>query len=215
MSTATTPRVFGYRRIIFRDVEWQTYGYFLRMFADRPAIRLTYDRGRLEIMPKSEQHEFFSRLLCFLIGALTQELHLSLSPGGSTTLRSRQKLRGLEADECFWITHLPRRRRKKGTDARQVLPPDLAVEINISRSSLDRMGIYAALRVPNVWRFDGRSLSFHALASDGAYHQVASSRLFPFLKPKDLLRFLKGISMDDDINALLSDFRAWVRQKIS
>jgi hypothetical protein len=31
--------------------------------------------------------------------------------------------------------------------------PDLAITIGISRSKIDRAGIYAALKVPELWRF--------------------------------------------------------------
>ena len=32
-------------------------------------------------------------------------------------------------------------------------PPDLVIEVDITRSSLDKLSIYAALRVPEVWRY--------------------------------------------------------------
>ena len=213
MSIMTTANVFGRKRIIFRDVDWREYGYFLHMFADRPAVRLTYDRGRLEIMTVSREHGFYARLLCCLITILTQELGLPISPGGSVTLRLRRKLRGLEPDECFWITNTHRLREGKKFSLRRDPPPDLAVEIDITRRSINRMDIYRSLRIPEVWLFDSRSLSFYVLGSDGTYQLVPSSRVFPFLKPKDLLRFLLRKGAMSDMNPVLLDFRSWVRQQ--
>ena len=37
--------------------------------------------------------------------------------------------------------------------------PDLVVEVDISPPQADRDGIYAALKVPEVWVFDGEHLS--------------------------------------------------------
>jgi len=32
-------------------------------------------------------------------------------------------------------------------------PPDLAIKIDVSNSSLDKMAVYAELKVPEVWRW--------------------------------------------------------------
>ena len=42
-------------------------------------------------------------------------------------------------------------------------PPDVLIEVEITRSALNRMAVYAALRVGQVWRFDGQTLHFHVL----------------------------------------------------
>src|SRR5439155_310836 len=84
------------------------------------------------------------------IGALADELGLPLMRGGSTTLRRRRKQRGLEPDRCFWIANEPAVRAVRDLDLRIHPPPDLAVETDVTNSSLDRMGIYAALGVLEV-----------------------------------------------------------------
>lgn len=209
MSTAA---VFGRKRLLLRDVDWPAYGQFLRMFRSHPGVRLTYDRGKLEIMTLSHKHESYGEFLGALVFALVDELGLTLKQGGSNTLRRRRWRRGLEPDKCYWITSEPLVCGKDVIDLRTDPPPDLAVEIDITHSSLDRMGICAALRIPEVWRFDGLSLTFHVLGSDGGYQQVPASQLFPFLKPEDLLRFLKG-KLTQAENLVVREFRAWVRQQ--
>ena len=210
MSTAA---VFGRKRLLLRDVDWRIYRQFLRMFQSRSGVRLTYDRGKLEIMTLSHKHESHGEFLGALVFALVDELGLTIKQGGSNTLRRRRLRRGLEPDKCYWITSEPLVRGKEAIDLRTDPPPDLAVEIDITHSSLDRMGIYAALRIAEVWRFDGLSLTFHALDSDGAYQQVPSSRLFPFLKPETLVGFLKA-KLTQAENLVVREFRAWVRQQI-
>ncbi|HYV38362.1 MAG TPA: hypothetical protein VE988_21950, partial [Gemmataceae bacterium] len=87
---------------------------------------------------------------------------------------------------------------------------DLALEVDISYSTLDRMSIYAALRVPEVWRFDGHALTFHVLDSDGRYAVVPRSKAMAQVESVDLagLLALRG-TMDE--NALFRQFQNWAR----
>jgi Uma2 family endonuclease len=71
------------------------------------------------------------------------------------------------------------------TDLRVDPPPDLAIEIDVTRSSLNRMSIYASLALPEVWRYDGKKLTFHELRPDGAYAVTAHSIAFPLISATD------------------------------
>src|SRR5207302_1383935 len=95
------------------------------------------------------------------IDVLTEEFHLPCRAGRSVTLRRRRKRRGLEPDNCYWIANAARLQGKVRLDLRTDPPPDLAVEVDVTASSLDRMSIYAALRVPEVWRLSAAGLAFH------------------------------------------------------
>src|SRR5215813_7094846 len=55
-------------------VDWQTYSRLLRAFAERPGVRLTYDRGELEIMSPSLEHDDDGCFLGRLVYVLTEEL---------------------------------------------------------------------------------------------------------------------------------------------
>src|ERR1700736_2241918 len=89
--------------LVLHDVDWSSYGRLLRAFAERPRVRLTYDRGVLEIMSPLLEHDHSSWLLGRFVVVLTEELGLPVLGGGSTTFRRRRRRRGLEPDECFWI----------------------------------------------------------------------------------------------------------------
>src|SRR5216683_551891 len=104
MSTVHLPTE---QRFILAGVSWRSYRRLLRAFADRPAVRLTYDRGTLELMTLSHLHENLSYLLARLVDALTEELALPVKGGRSTTFRRRQRRRGLEPDACWWIAGEP------------------------------------------------------------------------------------------------------------
>jgi hypothetical protein len=87
----------------------------------------------------------------------------------------------------------------------------LAIEVEVSRSALNRMSIYAALGIPEVWRFAGQSLIFHVLNVQGRYEVRTHSAAFPKVASADILPFLKLRGQIDD-NALIRQFRTWVRQ---
>jgi Uma2 family endonuclease len=197
------------------DVDWRTYGRLLRTFAERPSVRLTYDRGTLEIMSPLHERDSDARFLGRLVVTLTEELGLTLKVGGSTTFRRRRQRRGLEPDDCYWIANEPRVRGKRRIDLRVDPPPDLAIEVDVTRSSLNRMGIYVVLRVPEVWRLDGDTLTFEVLQPSGRSYAPASTSLaFPLVTPADLMTFL-ALRTQMDENAVAQQFRAWIRQRQS
>jgi Uma2 family endonuclease len=207
---ATTSAPAG-QRLALTNVDWQTYTRLLRTFDERPALRLTYDRGTLEIMTITFGHESWGYVLGRMVDVLTEEPGLPVAGGGSTTFRRKKKRRGLEPDECYWITHEAQVRGKVRIDLRKDPPPDLAIEVEVSRSALNRMGIYAALGIPEVWRCDGQSLTFHVLNAQGRYDVRTHSAIFPHVASADTLPFLMRRGQTE-MNALMRQFRAWVRQ---
>lgn len=81
-------------------------------------------------------------------------------------------------------------RGKLDVDLRTDPPPDLAIEIDVTNSSLDRMGIYRSLRVPEVWRLEGDMLTFNVLRPNRRYAVQTHSLAFPQVTPANLLNFL-------------------------
>jgi Uma2 family endonuclease len=161
------------------------------------------------------EHEDAAYLLGRFVDVLTEELGLPVMAGGSTTLRRRKKQRGLEPDNCYWIANEHRMRGKRRLNLRVDPPPDLAIEVDVTRSSLNRMGIYAKLGVPEVWRLDDeQTLLFYALDKDGKYTEVTHSLAFPLVTPADLLNFLP-LRIQMDHNAVVRQLRDWIRQKIA
>jgi Uma2 family endonuclease len=210
---ALAPPAAG-RRIVLHDIDWRTYSRLLRLFAERPSIRMAYDRGDLELMSPLFDHESIADLLGRFVVVLTEELGLPVKAGRSTTLRRRRQRRGVEPDNSWWIANEPRVRGRTRIDLRTDPPPDLAVEVDLTSSSLDRMGIYAALGVPEVWRWDEPALTFHVLGPNRRYAEASRSLAFPLLAPTDLLPFLALRTTPVDENAIVRQFRAWVRSRL-
>jgi Uma2 family endonuclease len=212
---ATTPsaETGADRRFVLHGVSWRFYQTFLAEMADR-RIFLTYDRGNLEIMSPSEKHARSSCLLGRVVEILAEELDLPIDDLGTTTFQREDVDRGLEADECYYIRNEPRVRGKDGIDLTTDPPPDLAIEVDISRGSLNKLGIYAALRFPEVWQFDGTKVHVHVLQPDGRYAVGETSVSFPFLPMAEVARFLQQAATMDKTSWARS-FRAWVRAEVA
>ena len=202
------------QRFLLQNVGWDGYEAMLRIIGDRP-IRLTYDRGDLEIMSPSRKHEKSKGMLGRLVEAMTEVLEIPRTSDGSTTWRRQDLDRGLEADECFYFhDHAEQLAGKEEIDLETDPPPDLAIEIDITRSSLDRQGIYAALGVPELWRFDGESLRVFRLRDDRTYELCTASPMFPFLPLDEVVRLLKqGATMDQSRWGRI--VRAWIRDDLA
>jgi len=160
-------------------------------------------------MVPSHDHERYRSLLGRLIETLTLELDLPCDAAGSTTWRKQLEDRGLEPDECYYLANAERVSGRK-VDLEVDPPPDLAIEVEISRGAFDRLRIYAALGVPEVWRFDGEALRVEQLQADGTYREVAVSPSLPFLPPEEVVRWLR---LADTMGQTpwLRQFREWVR----
>jgi Uma2 family endonuclease len=200
-------------RLLLQGVSWRMYERVLRAFEER-RVRITYDRGDLEISTFSVAHQRLKHLLSRLLMALAEEMGFNIAGFGSMYFKRRSKKRGLEPDECYWIQneHLVRGKREYRPDDDQ--PPDLVLEVDISRSSLDRIGIYEALGVAEVWRWDGETLEVHILGQDDKYSKADRSRAFPGLKPTDLMPFLAQTATVGEMG-MVRAFRQWVRARIA
>jgi Uma2 family endonuclease len=196
-------------RVLLSRVAWSTFEALLAE-NDCRGTRFTYDRGYLEITSPSYKHERISRLLGRMIETLTEELGIAISTGGSTTLKDELKQRGLEPDECYYVANEPRMRGRDDYDPAVDPPPDLAIEVDISRSSLNKLAIYADLGVPEVWMHDGAALRVYQLKSEGGYAPQERSPSFPFLPLEEVQRFLDQRNTTDETSWIRS-FRDWVR----
>jgi Uma2 family endonuclease len=200
------------QHLLLSNISWQTYEALLKEIGESH-VRLTYDGGDLEIMTLSFGHENVGRWIGRLIFFLALELNMPVCSGGSTTLKQGLRKKGLEPDECFWIKHETAMRGKQEWDVLTDPPPDLGVEVDITRSSLDRQGIYAAMRVPEVWRYDGHTLKVLVLGAQGKYRARAKSLAFPSLPLDGLARFIAKLGTADEVR-LIKEFTEWVRAEV-
>ncbi len=196
-------------RVLLSGISWATFESLLAE-SKNPGTRFTYDRGYLEMMSPSREHERLKRYIGRMIEAATEEYNIPISSASSTTLKAEWEERGLEADESYYIANESRVRGRDEIDLRIDPPPDLAVEVDISSSSLNQLSIYADLGVPEVWLCDATTLKVYQLQSDGTYIQQTRSPTFPFMPLDEIERFL-GKRNETDETTWIRSFRAWLK----
>ena len=197
------------QRLVLYSIPWQSYDAILHALQHR-RLRITYDRGTLEIMTIGFPHEFYKKIFARYIEIVTLELIIALTPGGSLTFRRESMDKGLEPDECYWIQSAHLMLAKKEYDIDVDPLPDLAVEIDIHSSSLNRMAIYAALGVREVWRFDGEALHVYHLVGS-KYKLRQKSRAFPFFAKSAQGELVKRTEVEEHTSVMRS-FTQWVRE---
>ena len=197
-------------RFVLRGVGWEVYEGIDQALADHPT-RLTFDGKNLELMSPSPLHETYSYLFGRLIDTLTLELRLQIRGGRSIRFKRPDRKRGLEPDCCYWIQNEAAVRGKPEIDLATDPPPDLAIEIDVTHSSLDRLVIYAGLEIPEVWRFEGEHLSIYLLQPNGEYAESDRSRSLPSVPVQKFIPFLQLDDRLDDTTRLI-EFADWVRR---
>jgi len=207
------PAPTGEQRLLLHGISWEAYEQIGEALRDRAGLRLTFDQGRLELMTLSPEHEGYKGVFHLLIQILAEELQVVVKNLGSMTCKRNERERGLEPDECYYTKSWPLVRGKRRLDLAVDPPPDLVVEIDITHSAVDRLSIYASLKVGEVWRFDGESLQVFCLQPDGNYVECDHSPTFPGIALADLSRWVRQGLNEDDVT-LARAFRAWVREQL-
>ncbi|NJL62107.1 MAG: Uma2 family endonuclease [Methylacidiphilales bacterium] len=208
---ATTSRV-GEQRTVLHNISWETFEAILRETGEDRGSRFAYEDGTLEIMTPLFEHENPKCNFGNLIVALAEELGIELKSAGSTTLKKSKSKKGIEPDNCYYIQNELEVRSKKTLDLEVDIPPDLAIEIDITNSSVNKFNIYSALAVPELWLYDGKELQFYQLV-EMQYLKCNYSIAFPIVSVNDISHFIEQSKTMGEI-ALLKLFRNWVKDKI-
>jgi Uma2 family endonuclease len=191
-------------------ISWNTYETLLAELSDR-RLRLTYNRGNLEIMSPSPEHERFKKVSGRFVETMAEELNIPIEPLGSTTFK-RPKLSGAEPDECFYIRNIGVVRGKKRLDLAEDPAPDLVVEIDVTSSSHNRLQVYADLGIAEVWIYNGESLVIQQL-QNGIYITSQTSQFFANISITEIAKFVQQAGTMDYLE-LVKSFRTWVRNQI-
>ena len=178
------------QRIILPRVQWCTYTRLLEERGNSHAVLLTYDQGTLELMAPSLSHEHTNRVLAMIVEAVALMYDVDLYPVGSTTFTRQDLARGFEPDSCYYITHAATVRGKPTIDLMIDPPPDLVIEIVMTRTSLDKFPLYAAIGVPEVWRYSGDNLTIACL-HDQVYETTDTSLIFPRLTALQVIAWVQ------------------------
>jgi Uma2 family endonuclease len=205
----TAPPAEAERRFMLPGVSWETYEKLRDEYGSRH-VRMTYDRGRLELMSPSLPHEERSFWFESFIMEVARGLGLRCKPVRSTTWKKPDEV-GKEADACFYLANEHRIRGKKEIDLTIDPPPDLAIEVEISPPDSDIESVYAALGVPEIWRYKGHSLRVLERQPDGTYAERDRSPSLPYLPLDEVVRLIREAESLNDDPRWLDQVAQWVR----
>ncbi len=163
-------------------ISWQEFELILQQLGENRSARLIFYQGTLEIMVPLPEHEKPKELISDIIKILLRKTTRRYEPFGSTTFK-KEGLAGVEPDVCFYIQNYQTmigRRRLQANDP----PPDLAVEIDIpSKTNLEA---YEAIKVPELWVYDGSCLTIYLLQN----HKYSPSDVSPTFPKIPLTRLI-------------------------
>ncbi|GCL35075.1 hypothetical protein SR1949_01670 [Sphaerospermopsis reniformis] len=198
-------------QLLIKNISWSTYKRILAELGDNRNYKIGYCQGVLEIMAPLPAHEVAKVIIGDLVKALLEEINWEFWSLGSTTFDQESMDAGVEPDDCFYIENEARVRGKDRIDLGIDPPPDLAIEVDIT--SRTRFNNYQALKVPELWRWNGRKLEINVLVN-GKYVESTTSSIFPNLAISQVIPQYLMLSKTNGRNATMRLFRAWVRQQL-
>jgi Uma2 family endonuclease len=188
----------------------KVYRQFMDVLSEQ-YLRHSYDGWTLEMMTPRRDHEWIKGLVARMLEAMALALDLPIQSTGSTTLSRSKHDRGIQPDESYYVgehvasaageTYAP------GTDP----PPDLAIEIETTNPVVPRLPLYAAIGVPEIWRWTGSEMEFLRLSRGHKYEKTQHSVAFPFIAAADVTRFLQQRDPTNE-NAFVRGFVEWARK---
>lgn len=167
------------QRIVHAGISWAQFKLIQSGFGETRNVRLFYYDQTVEILMPGRDHEFFSRLIGFLIGLFCLETGVEFEPLGSTT-QEREGVASAEPDEsyCFGVSKPI---------------PDLVIEVVFSSGSPNKLRRYQALEVPEVWFWQDGVFSLYRLRGS-AYEPINQSKI-PELASLDLALLSRCVLM--------------------
>ncbi len=206
MATTSTPTE---ARTVLKNISWQTFKSMLADMGSERNTRLAYDNGIVEIMSPHMPHENPNRLIEVFVGVLCEELGLEIKRTGSLTLTRDDLEKGGEPDSSYYIQNESLVRDKENIDLATDPPPDLVLEVEYSRSAVNKLTLYASMGIPEFWRYNGSVLRVYIL-SDQKYSEVQASPTFAPVPVKEIPQFIQAARKNGEI-ATTRAFRTWVR----
>lgn len=150
------------QRIVHSGISWQQFKLIQSGFGESRKVRLFYYDNTVEILMPGREHEFFSRLIGFLIGLFCLEMDVEFEPLGSTT-QEREGEAAAEPDESYCF------------GASKPIP-DLVIEVVFTSGGPNKLQRYRVLGIPEVWFWEDGVFTLYRLRDTG-YVQVSQSEI--------------------------------------
>src|SRR5947199_4355762 len=196
-------------KLVLHDVSWDEYEALMHQLVDPAGLHIAYDDGTLQIMTTLAEHERYARFFEKLCTIISLRRRINIISVGSATMRKRKKRKGNEPDSSFYVQSADLIGNRLDIDFEIDPPPDIAVKIDLHRDSISKFSIYAALGVPEIWRYDGNSLTIYHLR-EGQYQPSEASQALPLITGTVLTEFLARTSNEDQYDILIA-FEDWLK----
>lgn len=197
------------QNVILYDVSWETYCRLNEEHGPHGGTRFTFSEGTMQIMVTGYEHERLNRLIASLIEAIAEEWDQDFENAGSNTFQREDLQKGFEPDTCFYLRQPAAIRGKKRISLAVDPTPDLVIEIDITSYSLNRLPIFAAVGVPEVWRYEADTLKIYRLMENGYVQQEQSDEL-PNVMAEAVSQLIAA-SQTQKRTEWLSNVRTWAR----
>lgn len=179
-------------KIVMKGVSWATYKTLMAEVGNDRVWRIAYDQGVLEVRMPLLEHEVPKGLLESFIEAISDELEIEVMKAGSLTLEREDLTSAVEPDSCFYIHNEQLVRGRETIILPDDPPPDLAIASDYTSSSVNKQAIYAALGVPELWRYTQKTLLvYQRIEGGGGYEASDRSIAFPFLPIPEVAHFIE------------------------
>jgi Uma2 family endonuclease len=178
-------------------------------------LRISYDNGSLHVMTISAEHEKYSDFIKSLIAGIRLRLQIDILAFGSATMRKPKRSAGHEPDGCFYVQTAPLIGNRIQLDFETDPPPDIVVEIDLHHDSRSRFRVYAALGVPEIWRYDGQAMTIYHVSEEGdgqEYVAGDTSAALPMLTAQLLTEMVERMRNEGELKALLA-FDEWLQSQ--
>jgi Uma2 family endonuclease len=169
MTVATSPPILTEnQRFVLPGLHaWQDFKTIQGVIELQPGLRMTYLDGVIEFMTLGEYHESIKTLIGFLIEYYLFTQGIEFFPVGSATRESKEKSVSFEPDESYYLGEKQEH-------------PDLAIEVNITSGSPQKLDKYQRLGIREVWIWQAEKLVIYTLEGD-RYQKTPTSKLLPNL----------------------------------
>jgi Uma2 family endonuclease len=188
------PLAPGEEQVVLRRISWDVYEKLNDELDERSNPRMIYCDGKLTIMTKSREHDWYAERLGQLVVALADGLEIPWEDAGQATFRRKEMKAGLEGDKTFYFReHAELMVGPANIDLSVQPPPDLAIEVEVSHPADAAMEAWGRLGVVEVWRFDpvSEEFGFWLRQEDATYKQSERSAAFPTLRATDVLEQMR------------------------
>ncbi|MEM7697298.1 MAG: Uma2 family endonuclease [Verrucomicrobiota bacterium] len=142
-----------------------------------PRHRVSFLNGTIEIMARpSGEHERSKTNIVRLVEQYFLSEDITFDANGEIRLKVLEQA-GSEPDECYYINRIG---NDDGTEF-----PDIVLEVKVTSGGLDRLDVWAAFSIPEVWIHEKERLRIFLLEGS-TYREAPSSRLVPHLPIADV-----------------------------